>query len=142
MKIVVIYDDTGPKSEVIADIIGKKGFADVVVRRKKLEDYYRNEIEKIYSGVVWKKIHSPFEYVGMLKELETLDSKDVKLMHCFSNYFISDVKKASLSFRKLSFIDGIYGIMDGKRAVAAMFPSVNAYAAFCKNIISGQKPRI
>ena len=29
MKIVVIYDDTGRKSEVIEDIIGDKGFADV-----------------------------------------------------------------------------------------------------------------
>ena len=33
MKLIVIYDDTGRKSEVITDIIGRKGFADVVVNR-------------------------------------------------------------------------------------------------------------
>lgn len=48
MKVIVFYDDTGRKSEVIADIIGKKSFADVVVRRRKLEEYYRDSIEKIY----------------------------------------------------------------------------------------------
>ena len=33
MKIIVVYDDSGRKSEVIADIIGDKGFADVVVKK-------------------------------------------------------------------------------------------------------------
>lgn len=139
MKVVVIYDDTGRKSEVITDIIGEKGFGDVVVRRRRLEEYYQEEMEKTYSGVVWKRIHSPFEYAGLIKELEVLNAGDVKLMHCFSNYFISDGKKASLSFRKLAFIDGTYGVLDGKRAVAAMFPSVDAYIMFCKKILSGQK---
>ena len=135
MKAVIIYDDTGRKSEVITDIIGEKGFADVVVKRRRMEEYYQDEIKKIYSDVVWKKIHSPFEYSGLIKELEVLNSDDVKLMHCFSNYFISDGKKASLSFRKLAFIDGTYGVLEGKRAVAAMFSSVDEYAVFCKNII-------
>ena len=34
MKVIVVYDDTGRKSEVISDIIGDKGFADVVVKKK------------------------------------------------------------------------------------------------------------
>ena len=38
MKVLVIYDDTGRKSEVITDIIGEKGFADVVVKKRKLEE--------------------------------------------------------------------------------------------------------
>lgn len=139
MKAVIIYDDTGRKSEVIADIIGEKGFADVVVKRRRLEEYYQDEIKKIYSDVVWKKIHSPFEYAGLIKELDVFHSNEVKLMHCFSNYFISDGERASLSFKKLIYIDGTYGVLDGKRAVAAMFSSLDEYAAFCKNILSGQK---
>ena len=66
MKAVIIYDDTGRKSEVITDIIGEKGFADVVVKRRRMEEYYQDEIKKIYSDVVWKKIHSPFEYSGLI----------------------------------------------------------------------------
>ena len=38
MKFIAVYDDTGRKSEVIADIIGDKGFADVVVKKRKLEE--------------------------------------------------------------------------------------------------------
>ena len=38
MKAVIIYDDTGRKSEVITDIIGEKGFADVVVKRRRMEE--------------------------------------------------------------------------------------------------------
>lgn len=37
MKIIVIYDDTGRKSEVIKDIIGDKGYGDVVVKKRRLE---------------------------------------------------------------------------------------------------------
>lgn len=37
MRTVIIYDDTGRKSEVISDIIGDKGFSDVVVKKKRLE---------------------------------------------------------------------------------------------------------
>ena len=48
MKVLVIYDDTGKKSEVIADIIGDKGFADVVVKKRRLEEYYRDWLKKCF----------------------------------------------------------------------------------------------
>ena len=54
MKIIVVYDDTGRKSEVIADIIGDRGFADVVVKKRKLEDYYKDELKKLYPTLQWK----------------------------------------------------------------------------------------
>lgn len=139
MKVVVVYDDTGRKSEVITDIIGDKGFADVVVKKRKLEEYYHDEIEKIYPNLIWKKIHSTFEYADLVKELEVQGLTDAKVMHCFSNYFISDSEKAALSFKKLFYIDEPYGVMSSKRAVAAMYPDVNTYIDFCKNVISGQK---
>ena len=37
MRVIVIYDDTGRKSDVIRDIIGDKGFADVVVKKRHLD---------------------------------------------------------------------------------------------------------
>lgn len=99
MKVVLVYDDTGRKSEVIADIIGDKGFADVVVKKRHLEEYYHDEIAKIYSNLVWKKIHSVFEYEELIKKLELCYSEDTKIMHCFSNYLISDSVKAALSLK-------------------------------------------
>lgn len=139
MKIIVIYDDTGRKSEVIKDIIGDKGYGDVVVKKRRLEKYYRDEIEKIYPELIWKKIQSVFEYADLIKHIDFYTTMDVKVLHCFSNYLISDPDKAELSFRKLSYIDGVYAVLDAQRAVAAMFPSIAEYIAFCNNILAGQK---
>lgn len=140
MKTIVIYDDTGRKSEVIADIIGEKGFAEVVVKKRCLEDYYRDSLEKNFADVVWKKVHSLFEYADLIKQLEVYNLQDVRIIHCFSNYIISDADKASLSFEKLNFVDEPYAALDGGRAVAGMFPNLETYIAFCKNILAGRKP--
>lgn len=140
MRVVVIYDDTGKKSEVITDIIGDKGFGNVVVKKRYLEDYYRAEIEKIFPNAVWKKIQSAFEYVRLLKDIELYTGVPVKIMHCFSNYLISDSRRAALSFKKLEFIDETYAVIDGnKKVVAVMFPEAESYIAFCRNAMSGQK---
>lgn len=139
MRVIVIYDDTGRKSEVITDIIGDKGFADVVVKKRKLEDYYQDEIRHLFPNLQWKKIHSIFEYAGLIRELEIITDSESKVLHCFSNYLISDKEKAALSFRKLEFIDEQYGVLEERRAALAMFPSVNEYISFLKNVISGQK---
>lgn len=139
MRTIVIYDDTGRKSEVISDIIGDKGFAEVVVKKRHLEDYYQDELKKTYPDLRWRKIHSVFEYSELLKEIELIGTDDARILHCFSNYIISDPGKAALSFKKLEYIDQPYGVLDGKRAVAAMFPSADTYIRFCKNIMSGHR---
>lgn len=139
MKVIVVYDDTGRKSEVITDIIGDKGFGDVFVKKRRLEEYYYDNIRDIFSEVVWKRIHSIFEYESLLKEMELYVGTDTKILHCFSNYLISDGKKAALSLKKLYFIDEQFAVIDGKRAVAAMFPDTDSYIYFCKDIMSGQR---
>lgn len=139
MKSIIVYDDTGRISEVITDIIGDKGFADVVVKKRRLEEYYHDEIERLFPDIEWKKIHSVFEYADLIKELELYVGSQVKVMHGFSNYLIADGEKAALSFRKLEFVDEPFGIMKGKKAAAALFPNVETYIMFCKKIMSGQK---
>lgn len=136
--IVVVYDDTGRKSEVIEDIIGKKGFSDVVVKKRRLEEYYKGEVEKCFQKLIWKKVTSAFEYNGLLNELEKYKEEDVKIIHCFSHFFIADGEKASYSFKKLLYIDEPFGVFLGKKAVGAMFPNVEKYMAFCKELILGQ----
>ena len=101
---------------------------------------YFNEIKNEYHDLIWKSIHSYFDYDNLLKELEVYNLDDVRVIHCFSNYFISDAAKAMLSFKKLPFVDMPYAVMFQKRAVAGMFPSIVDYVNFCKSIISGQKP--
>lgn len=139
MKIVIVYDDTGHKSEVITDIIGEKGFSDVVVRKKRLEEYYRDEVLREYPDAEWKKIQSVFEYDKLLREIDLYQSEDVRVMHCFSNYLITDRTKTGLSFKKLAFADTPYAMLAEKRAVGGMFPCASAYAAFLRAVLSGQK---
>lgn len=139
MKVIVVYDDTGKKSEAISDIIGEKGFADVVIKKRRLEERYYEEIKQVYPDVIWRKIHSIFGYGDLINELEIYKSADIKVIHCFSNYMISDGKKAALSLKKLYFIDDLYAVMSEKKVVAGMFPSVDEYLTFCKSIIAGQK---
>lgn len=141
MKIMVVYDDTGRKSEVIEDIIGDKGFADVVVKKKRLEEYYETEVRSVYPKAYWKKIHSVFEYEVFLDELEKNNPEDIKVLHCLSNFFVSDSQKFVLSMKKLEYIENDFGVWDNKQVAAAMFPSVNSYIRFCKNIIAGQRPK-
>ena len=136
--IIIVYDDTVCKSEVIEDIIGDKGFADVVVKKQKLEEYYKTEVKNCFQEFVWKKIHATFEYPALIKELEVYKGNDVKIMHCFSNYLISDSQKVTLSFKKLPYVDEPFGVLAGKKAVGAMFPDTDSYMAFCQEIISGK----
>lgn len=139
MTIISIYDDTGRKSEVITDIIGDKGFADVVVKKRRLEEYYLDEIKKSFQEVLWRKLRSVFEYADLMKELELYAGSDARVLHCFSNYLIADSSRAALSFQKLPYIEEPFGVLAGKKAVAAMFPDVRAYLEFCRNVMSGRK---
>lgn len=140
MGVIVVYDDTGRKSDLITDIIGNKGFADVVVRKMRLEEHYRREMDMVYPGNAWKVVRSPFEYMDLVKELEALAAgPSTMVIHCFSNYFIQDGDLAALSFQKLFYIKECYCMLDDKRAVAAMFPSMGDYLDFCRTVISGEK---
>lgn len=139
MKVIVVYDDTGRKSEVIADIIGGNGFADVVVKKRRLEEYMKESLEKVYGEVSWNRVHSFFEYAELLKKLEYFSADSAKVIHCFSNYIVADEEKASLSFKKLEYIDEPYGAIETGKSVAAFFPDVKSYLGFLKNVSSGNK---
>lgn len=139
MKVMTIYDDTGRKSDVIRDIIGEKGFSDVVVKKRRLEEYYYEFIEKIYPDVEWKTIHSTSEYLEVIKWLESCVETNVHILHVFSNYIVSDEEKVLLSLEKLNFIDRPYRVMHCNRVAVAMFPDIITYIQFCRNVISDKK---
>lgn len=82
MKVMTIYDDTGRKSDVIRDIIGEKGFSDVVVKKRRLEEYYYEFIEKIYPDVEWKTIHSTSEYFGSNKVVGVMCGNQCSYFAC------------------------------------------------------------
>lgn len=133
MEMIVYFDDTGEKSEIIKDVIGNKGFSDIVVRKKKLGDYYHDSLNKIFPKAEWKYIHSIFEYYELSKKLEDR-SDHTRVLHCFSNYLISDEERALLSFEKLPFVDEPYRVMCGKKVAAVMFPNISSYVTYCSSV--------
>lgn len=141
MKILIIFDDTGKKSEIIEDIVGKKGFADIVVKKRRLEEYYHDCVRKLYPNEEWKKLGSIFEYADLVEKLQLISEEEVYILHCFSNFFVVDEEKVLLSFAKLKFVDEPYCALYGKQAAAVLFPSLKTYMEFCKGVISGQPSR-
>ncbi len=140
MNVFIVFDDTAKKNDVITDIIGNKGLADVVVRNKTLEEYYKDIIFKIYSGAVWRRVNSIYELAGLPQELV---NEDTRILHCFSNYRIIDEAKVILSFEKLNYIEEPFrAIQHGitskgvTKTIAAMFPNVTSYTSFCKSVIN------
>ena len=138
LKVLVVFDDTNGKSEIIKDVIGEKGFGDVVVKKRKLENYYHDGIQKLYPEAKWQTIHSVFEFNELISNLETTFQENTKVLHCFSNYIISDEKEVLLSYEKLRFIDEDYKILSDKKVAALMFHSLSSYICYLNLICMGQ----
>ena len=122
-KYIIIFDDTNPKSEVIQDVIGDKGFADIVIKRKKVELYYSDIVKKAFPNCEWHTVKSVFEFNDMQKAVDKFFSDDVHVMHCFSNFIISDKEKAIHTFGKLEFIDNDYKLISEQKICGLMFAS-------------------
>lgn len=138
MKIIVIYDNNVPKSEVISDIIGEKGFADVVVKKQRIEDYTRNDINLLCNGIIWEKINNQSDYSLISDYIKRFYDEDVRILHYYSNYFIQDSDKVLLSLKKLFYIDGPYKMIFNKKIAGLMFSDARNYAQFCKNLFANQ----
>ena len=142
MRIEVYYDDTVKKSEIIKDIIGERGFAEVVIRKKTIEKYYQESLNSIFPDFSWNKIYSIYEYKKVKENIDErfISEKKIKFLHCFSNYVFSNLEIAKFSFKKIEFIEEPYLLCEGKRIVAILFPDAESYLKFCKKVNSGIYP--
>lgn len=137
-RIFVIFDDTVSKSEVIQEVIGKKGFADVVVKKKRLEDYYHQVIESTFSRITWYLVRSTFAFQELLKKFVECEN-EVRVLHCFGNYFITDTEKAKLTLEKLMYIDENYRVLDDdKNLVGVMFNTLGEYIRYLKRSLDAE----
>ncbi len=129
-RILIVYDDTSKKNDIIRDVIGTKGFGEVIVKKKRLDSYFKASIEKYFSDFEWKTISSIYEFKELAAQMEQQKSSHTKILHCFSNFIISDAEKASFSFKKIEFIEKPYAIKSNEKIVAVMFDSVKSYSDF------------
>lgn len=130
--ILIIFDDTNAKSEIIKDVIGERGFAGVVVKKRKLEDYFFESVSKIFPNARYKVFCSLYELGDFSNILENTANENTRVLHCFSNFIISDKEKVNLSFEKLKYIDADYRVMASKKISAIMFASLKSYQRFLK----------
>ncbi len=135
MGYILIQDDSSIKSEIIADVIGERGFLDVVVKRKKLGDYYSDFIKEICGDITIIRIKSYFELADLESKLERRFSTGTKVLHCFSDFIISDSKTAALTFEKIKYVDSPYKVMSGEKCVAVLFENISSYIEFVDNCI-------
>lgn len=135
MNIFIFFDDTVAKSETIRDVIGEKGFAKVVIKKRCLEQYYQENLLSLFPAAHWQLIQSPYLFHDLLNQFS--EEIDACIIHCFSSFIFSDKEKALLSFEKIKYIEKVYrGTVDGQPAVL-MFNNVQAYRMFLKNVCTG-----
>lgn len=138
MNVFVVFDDTCGKSEIIKDVIGEKGFADVVVRKKTLADYYHERVTKLYPKNKWHVVYSVFGFHDLFEKIKELTVDHVRILHCFANYIISDEKKVLLSYEKLQYIDDDYRVMSNRKIAAVMFHDLKSYLHYLSYIREGK----
>lgn len=108
MEVLAVYDDTQRPKEIIREVIGEKGFGEVVVRRKKLAEFYQKQIINMFPDVQWEWISSVYEMellIEKLKKQARNKGEGIRVLHCFSDHVISSGEQLSLTYKKLPYIN-------------------------------------
>ena len=135
-KILAIFDDTPVKSEVIADVIGRKGFADVVVKKRQLSAYFEEAVRALYPEMQWRIVRSQFEFQELHKEIQEGAVEADFVLHIFSNYIVSDKEAVQLTLRKLTCIEEPWRLVtDSQRTAGLFFPAEGEYLSFLRRVI-------
>lgn len=132
MKYLAFYDDTVSKNDDIREVIGQKGFGDVVVKKKRLESYYEDAVRQALPSLVWTSMPSVYAVQETAALLDAED--DARVLHIFANFFVTDAEKLGLTFQKLAFVDARYKVLSDAKIAALFFPDVKSYRRFLKKI--------
>ena len=135
---LIIYDDSFPKSDIIKDIIGEKGFADVIVKRKTLFEYYKENFFNVLNNASWIKLNSVYSIEKLNENLLEIYDEKSKVIHCFANYIISDTKRNRKDIDELIQSSQITkGISDGKASII-FFPSLKSYSKYIRETLDSE----
>lgn len=134
MKLIVIFDDTVRKSEVIEDVIGEKGFSEVVVKRQRLGEHFRTQLLTYFPEIEWQVVRSVFAFNALLEQFGEQNTEAVHILHMFANYIIADAESAKLSFRKLFFIEENYRMTVGEETAGLFFADAKSYRSYLERV--------
>ena len=135
MKFTVVFDDTVYKSELISDIIGDRGFSDIIVKKRRLEEYYKEAIKQKFDNFDWITVKSIFEFNRLIDDFDSDPDSECRILHCFSNYIISDKEKVVLSVEKIQYIEDVYKLKSRNEVSGLMFPNKREYKTFLQRAL-------
>ena len=116
------------KGEMKAIIESKK---DV---EKRLKDFYKENIDGISNCIEWIECNNLYDIEEMLQHGNGFDKREeVKVLHCFADFIVSDASKLLLTYRKINYIEDDIQLMLKNRCPALMFSTWAAYIDFLKN---------
>lgn len=139
MREIVIYDNTIKPNEIIREVIGEKGFGDIVVKRKLLKEFYQESLKEMFPDMEWKELNSLYDVELLLKSISKLSRKeDIKILHCFSNYIVSNREEVALTYKKLPYITENVTIKSENRSSSVMFYNADEYIDFLKKVLELQ----
>lgn len=129
MKKLIVYDDSKIGNELVQDVIGNKHFGEIVVKRKSLECYFREFLNKIYLGdYQWKKLYNEYDIYQIHEILKRYSAESkIKILHYFSNHVITNKSKMEVVLEKLTYINENIALMYEQHVVGIMFYNMKSY---------------
>lgn len=139
MGILIVYDNTVRPGEIVGEIIGEKGFGDVIVRRKLLKNHFRESMEKIYSAekFQWIELKNLYSFEDLVRRFSRSGSENYSgILHCFSNFVVTDFVLASLTLKKLDYIDEQILLENSDAScIGIMFQNTDQYLSFLERTL-------
>lgn len=137
MKIYVVYDGSVEPNDNIRDIIGDKGFGNVIVKRQKLSDIYQKQVSGLkVDELCWQHIGAYYEFEALKSHIcRDAEKQEVRVIHCFSNFIITDKTEVNQALAKAAFITETTAVKQGGKVAAVMFPDGETYGAFLDRVL-------
>ena len=121
-KINFIYDDTTKVDDRSSTIIGQNTFGEMILKRKKLYEYTKNEVIKCNAD--FYKITTKKDY----QNLKQLEDNNI-YFHILSIAAINDSEEFGLIMEKSKYIKEVTAVMQDE-LVALIFPDKASYMKF------------
>lgn len=130
-KTFVVYDNSIMSCEVIQDIIGEKGFGDVIVKRKRIYDLFCEPMRDILPNAEICNINNVMDMELLYRKFETmLDEENIHIIHWHSNFLINDIPKIIQTIQKVEFAKTSYILKKGIVSVGFVFSGAKEYMKY------------
>lgn len=130
-KINFIYDDTTKVDDRSSTIIGQNTFGEMILKRKKLYEYTKNEVIKCNAD--FYKITTKKDY----QNLKQLEDNNI-YFHILSIAAINDSEEFGLIMEKSKYIKEVTAVMQDE-LVALIFPDKASYMKFLDKYLINNK---